>query len=97
MKPGFFLLLSLILMAVSASAYADSFEPQPHCYQPTQPLWLATVYYKNRYNDDIEKYQHCMKEFIEDQESAVKVHTQAAQKALKSWNDFAQKNNARQQ
>ncbi len=90
MKLSLFLLLSLILTGVSAISYADNFEPIPHCYKPNKPLWLATAYYKNRYNYDIEEYQRCMKAFIEAQERAVQIHTQAAQKALETWNNFAQ-------
>jgi len=91
MKLSLFLLLSLILTGVSVTSYADNFEPLPHCYKPNKPLWLAAAYYKNRYNRDIEEYQRCMKAFIEDQENAIKIHTQAAQKALETWNNFAQK------
>ncbi len=87
MKSGVFLLLSLLLASVS---YADTFEPTPHCYKPTEPLWLATSYYKSRYTRDVDEYQRCMKAFIVAQERAVKIHTQAAQAALKTWNDFSQ-------
>ena len=90
MKLNRFLLSGLLLTGFSMSIYADNFEPLPHCYKPTKPLWLATSYYKHRYDRDIEEYQRCMKAFIVDQERAAKVHTQAAQKALKTWNDFAQ-------
>ena len=86
-----FLLLSLILSAFSSSSFADSFEIVPHCYEPSQPLWLATSYYKTRYNSDVEEYQRCMKAFITTQERAINIHTLAAQKALETWNDFAEK------
>ncbi len=88
MKLSIFLLLSIVL---ASSSYADSFEPTPHCYRPTEPLWLATVYYRNRYTAEVEEYQRCMKAFIVQQEHAVLIHTQAAQKALQTWNEFAQK------
>ncbi|MCW8930373.1 MAG: hypothetical protein OQL19_09065 [Gammaproteobacteria bacterium] len=90
MKINLFFLLALFMMGSSVTSYADSFEPLPHCYKPTKPLWLATSYYKTRYNRDVEEYQRCMKSFIVAQENAVKIHTQAAQNALKTWNEFVQ-------
>ncbi len=88
MKLSLFLLLGLLMMGSSITTYADNFEPLPHCYKPTKPLWLATGYYKTRYSRDVEEYQRCMKAFIVNQENAVKIHTLAAQSALKTWNDF---------
>ncbi len=91
MKLAVFLLLSMMLTGISVSSYADNFGPLSHCYKPTKPLWMATTYYKERYNSDVVEYQRCMKKFILAQEAAVNVHTQAAQKALETWNEFAQK------
>jgi len=90
MKLAVVLLLSMMLTGISVSSYADHFEPLPHCYKPTKPLWMATAYYKERYNSDVEAYQRCMKKFIMAQEAAVTIHTQAAQKALEAWNSFVQ-------
>ena len=90
MKLAVFLLFSMMLSGISVNTYADNFGPLAHCYKPTKPLWLATAYYKERYNQDVEDYQHCMKAFIRAQEAAVKIHTQAAQQALQTWNDFVQ-------
>lgn len=89
MKRAIFLLSSMMLAGISINTFADSYGPLPHCYKPTKPLWLATVYYRNRYTRDVSEYQRCMKAFIVDQERAVKIHTHAAQAALTSWNEFA--------
>lgn len=87
-KLSYTILLILLLLGFSVSSYADLYEPVPQCYQPSQPLWFATSYYKERYDHDVDEYQACMKKFIQKQEIAAKKHTQAAQDAIKSWNDF---------
>ncbi len=92
MKLSLYLLAGLISSVGYVNSYADSFQPLPHCYKPSQPLWLASESYKARYKRDVTEYQDCMKAFIVEQERAVKIHTQAAQQALKTWNDFAKDN-----
>ena len=77
-------------MSVSTLSYADTFEPLPHCYKPTKPLLLSTRYHKARYDRDVQEYQRCIKAFITEQEEAIKIHTQAMQKALNSWQEFSQ-------
>ncbi|WP_198265329.1 hypothetical protein [sulfur-oxidizing endosymbiont of Gigantopelta aegis] len=91
MKVRILILLSMILAGFSASSTADMFEPIPFCYKPTKPLWLSTAYYARRYQRDVGDYQHCMKDFIRSQELAAKVHSQAAKKALQSWQAFSKK------
>ncbi len=95
MKLGVFLLLSIMLTGISMISFADNFEPLPHCYKPNKPLWMASSYYKKRYNNDAEQYQRCMKSFIKSQEIAAEIHTLAAQKALETWNDFANNKSAK--
>jgi len=92
MKLSLYLLAGLMLSGTYVNSYADNFQPLPHCYKPSKPLWLASGFYKARYKRDVTDYQDCMKAFIVDQERAVKIHTQAAQQALKTWNDFAKDN-----
>jgi len=90
MKQKYILLLTFLFFALMSgqSVYADLYEPVPHCYQPSKPLWLAAEKYQQRYELDVEQYQTCIKLFIKKQQNAVQVHTLAAQKALKTWNDF---------
>ncbi len=88
MKSGAIVLLSLMLSSFSLFSHADTYESLPHCYKPTEPLWMATSYYKERYQRDVEEYQRCMQAFIESQENAVKIHARAAQKAQKTQQEF---------
>lgn len=88
MKSGAIVLIGLSLAGLSLFSHADTYESLPHCYKPSEPLWMATSYYKKRYERDVEEYQRCMKAFIEAQENAVKIHTRAAQKAQKSHSEF---------
>ncbi len=83
-----YILLAMALMMSNMSVQADPYKPVPHCYQPSKPLWLAGAKYQQRYEFDVERYQSCIKLFIKKQQDAVQIHTQAAQKALKTWNDF---------
>ena len=87
-KSNRIILLSVLQMVISVSAYADLYEPVPHCYQPSKPLWFASSDYKERYDNDINEYHTCMKKFIQKQEIAAKKHNQAAQDAIAIWNDF---------
>ena len=90
MKISSFFFLALFLLGLSASSHADTYEPVPHCYKPSKPLFFASRHYKDRYRIDVEEYQSCLKKFIQHQELAAKMHTEAAQNALKTWNDFAE-------
>ncbi|RKZ92762.1 MAG: hypothetical protein DRQ43_08755 [Gammaproteobacteria bacterium] len=82
------ILLISLQMGISLSSHADLYEPIPQCYQPTKPLWFATSYYKQRYEQDIDDYKNCMTTFIKKQKRAAAKHTEAAKMALKSWNEF---------
>lgn len=81
-------LSGVLCMGFSVSSYADLYEPVPHCYQPSKPLWFASSDYKERYDNDVNEYHSCMKKFIQKQEIAAKKHNQAAQDAIAAWNDF---------
>lgn len=82
----FFLLISFL--GLSFSTYADTYEPVVHCYKPSKPLFFATQKYKDRYSQDVEKYQNCLKIFILRQQQAVEMHKNAAENAIKANNDI---------
>lgn len=88
MKLNRIILLSLLQMGFSVSSHADLYEPVPHCYEPSKLLWFASSAYKERYENDVNGYHTCMKEFILKQENSAKRHAKAAQDAIKTWNEF---------
>lgn len=88
MKLNQMILLGILQAGISVSVYADLYEPVPHCYQPSKPLWFASADYKNRYDTDVNLYHDCIKAFILKQEIAAEKHSLAAQKAIKIWNEF---------
>ena len=81
------ILLAVLLMS-NVSANADLYEPVPQCYEPKKLLWLASNYYTQRYEHDVEKYQECIKSFVKKQRHAAHMHTQAAENAVKILNDY---------
>jgi len=89
MKISSFFFLTLFLIGLSALSHADTYEPVAHCYKPSKPLFFASRQYKDRYRDDVQEYHSCLNTFIKHQELAAKMHTEAAQNALKTWNDFS--------
>ena len=86
------IIILIVWLMSSIPAYADYYEPVPHCYQPAQPLWLASFNYKQRYKSEVEQYHTCIKAFIIKQKKAIEMHNHAAQNALQIWNDFIDKN-----
>ena len=81
-----FLIFSL--MGLSSLSYADTYEPVAHCYEPNKPLIFSTKRYKEHYISDVADYKLCLKTFIEKQQQAAQKHQEAAQNALKTWNEF---------
>lgn len=75
-------------MGFSSISYADTYEPIPHCYEPNKPLIFAAKSYKERYARDVADYKLCIKNFIDRQQNSAQIHQEAAQNALRTWNEF---------
>lgn len=80
-------ILSLLIMT-NLPVSADHYQPIPHCYEPSKPLWLASLNYQQRYDYDVQQYEMCLRKFIEAQKNAVKTHSQAAQSVLEALTEF---------
>ncbi len=88
MKYTRLILCGVLLMGAYSLVFADIYEPVPQCYKPAKPLWFATSLYQKRYDDDVKQYHDCLKAFIKKQTYAAKMHSNAAQNALNTWNRF---------
>jgi hypothetical protein len=100
MKSLFFLLTATL---ISSQAFADA-PPQHNCTQPVVPNTMASDIAKSHYQKMLTTYKECMSKYVEDQQAIAKTATDmttatlahdAAESAIKEYNDFIAKLNAR--
>lgn len=53
---------------------ADNFSTGPLCYKTSKPLLFSPEYLKQRYKEESNKYQLCIKNYIADQKRAIQLH-----------------------
>ena len=58
--------LAIIFIVVSFSGLVNAEDDVPnYCYKPSKPLFFATAQSNERYNEDLQEYQHCQKRYAE--------------------------------
>ena len=62
---------------------ADTFTPSYYCSRP----------YGSYTDYSVNSYRQCIQSFIDEQNSAVKKHSQAARDAVNEWNSFVRTHN----
>lgn len=67
---------------------ADSFQPSYYCNKPYKPFQFRDQYEFNEYLRDVEGYKDCIHDFIEEQNEAIRNHSNAAEDAIRDWNNF---------
>lgn len=67
---------------------ADMFTPSHYCSKPYKPYDFADEWAVQRFKDDVETYQSCIEDFVEEQRNAIKKHQKAAAEAIDEWNNF---------
>lgn len=79
----FLLLISAAVVMLQAS------ELTPQCARPIKPAAFDDNRAVRRYNDDANRYQACINDFIRDHRAIAERETKAVNDAINEWNDFA--------
>ncbi|MFK5985672.1 MAG: hypothetical protein QM479_09615 [Pseudomonadota bacterium] len=69
---------------------ADKYVPGHLCFKPERPLFMASSYHQELYKQDIKQYKFCIREFIKEQERAIRIHNEAIKKSTSDWNEFVE-------
>ena len=80
--------LAALLIAISIPVLADMFTPSHSCSKPYKPYSFNSQWELDSFNDDVENYQQCIQDFVEEQNAAAETHQQAASDAIDEWNRF---------
>lgn len=80
--------LYLLLLALSTTAFSDIFQPSHSCSKPYKPYQFNNQYEVDSFNDDVNSYKQCINDFVEEQNSAVRNHAEAAEQAIDDWNNY---------
>ncbi|ABM03716.1 conserved hypothetical protein [Psychromonas ingrahamii 37] len=78
----------VLVLAFSIPAFADMFAPSPLCSKPSKPFQFNSQWEIDSFNDDVQRYKHCINNFVDKQNEAVETHQQAANDAINKWNRF---------
>jgi hypothetical protein len=84
-----FLLAGALLGAANAFAQSPAPIAKPSCEKPTLPgeMMRSDPNVTKRYNQDVDAWQKCMKSYIEERQAIMKANEEAANAAIKDYND----------
>lgn len=86
------IVLPILLIAVFSSGpatiNADMFTPSTSCSKPYKPFSFNSQWELDSFNDEVEAYRRCIEDFVDEQQSAIDRHRQAADDAIDEWNSF---------
>jgi len=82
-----YLLISVFLLA-SLSVSADIFTPSHSCSKPYKPYKFNSKWEVENFQNDVENYKNCISDFVEEQNTAVTYHRDAASAAIDEWNNY---------
>lgn len=82
----------LLLSGVALPVNADMFEPSHSCHEPYKPYEFTSQWELDQYQSDVENYQRCINDFVEEQEQAIRKHQSAAEDAVDDWNRYVNLN-----
>jgi hypothetical protein len=85
-------LLIAASMLAASSAFAQSAAsdiPKPKCDKPQMPgeMMRSDPSVTRRFNQDVDKWTKCMKEYIEERQQVMKANEEAANAAIKDYNE----------
>jgi len=86
MKLPIFAFITILLLTFSAQA--DNYDPSPSCSKPNKPFEFNSQLEVDSFNDDVQQYQRCLYDFVDEQEEAIQRHHRAANGAINEWNNF---------
>ena len=84
------LLAGIVLAASNAFAQSPAASiPKPSCEKPKLPgeMMRSDPSVTKRYNQDVEAWQKCMKGYIDERQAVMKANEEAANSAIKDYND----------
>lgn len=87
MNKGYLIRLTLAL-AISASPTAFGEYIQGHSCSPPLPQLYQGTFSELDFNMQVDSYKACIEKYVRGQESEIQDHKNAADKAIKDWNDF---------
>lgn len=88
MKHPIAAVLGLSLILYASAILADMFTPSAYCSKPYKPYEFTSQYEIDSFNNDVDSYKYCIQNFVDEQNSAARKHEEAAQAAIREWNDF---------
>ena len=69
-------------------AFADDGQPDHDSMKPYKPYSFSSQWEIENFRNEVEEYKRCIAEFVEEQQDAIRNHTQAADDAIDEWNSF---------
>jgi len=78
-----------VFLASTSPLLADLYVSGHSCHKPIKPYKFNSRYELDNFNANVKRFKECIVEFIDKQNDAVKTHNEAAEKAIKDWNDYA--------
>lgn len=88
MKNTMKLLSVSIIGIVTLPVLADMFTPTHYCSAPYKPYEFSSQYELEQFNRDVESYQNCISDFVEEQNRAAESHREEANDAIEEWNRY---------
>jgi len=84
------ILISLLLITglAPSSVQADNYDSSPSCPKPDKPSVFNSQLELDSFNEDVQKYQRCLYDFVNEQEEAIQRHQRAANVAIDEWNSY---------
>lgn len=84
---------ALICLVSSSNCFAEWID-QHRCNEPFEDPF-PNSFSETTYQLGAQSFKECIEKYIQDQDQAMDEHKEAAEHALKSWNDFVAKSNSR--
>jgi hypothetical protein len=82
------ILAFITILLLTFSAQADNYDPSPSCSKPNKPNEFNSERGLDSFNNDVQQYQRCLYDFVDEQEEAIQRHNRAANDAIDEWNNF---------
>ena len=82
------ILAFITILLLTFSAQADNDDPSPSCPKPDKPNEFNSQSELDSFNNDVQQYQRCLYDFVDEQEEAIQRHQRAAKVAVDEWNNF---------
>lgn len=87
MNKDFFIRMAMTL-TISAPPAAFGEYIQGHSCSPPLPQLYQGTFSQLDFDMQVDSYKACIEKYVDEQESEIKDHKNAADKAVKDWNDF---------